>query len=69
MTQSQSLFTLVEDPHSSMMGDSPDNFAINNDMLMSDVENLIVCGASAFPHFDPTNPTPYKCRYVSLSSS
>ncbi|WP_427138961.1 GMC oxidoreductase [Psychrobacillus psychrodurans] len=51
------------------MGDSPDNFAINNDMLMSDVENLIVCGASAFPHFNPTNPTPYKCRYVSLSSS
>ncbi|MCZ8541460.1 hypothetical protein M9R85_14300 [Psychrobacillus psychrodurans] len=35
---------MVKDPHSSMMGDSPDNFAINNDMQMSDVENLIVCG-------------------------
>jgi gluconate 2-dehydrogenase alpha chain len=44
-----------------MMGDSPDKFAINNDMQMSDVENLIVCGASAFPQFVPNSPTPKKC--------
>ena len=27
-------------------------------MQMWDVDNLFVCGASAFPHFGPTNPTP-----------
>src|SRR5699024_10695338 len=40
-----------------IMGDSPDNSAVNNYMQMWDMENLFVCGASAFPHFGATNPT------------
>ena len=40
-----------------IMGDSPDNSAVNNYMQMWDIENLFVCGASAFPHFGATNPT------------
>lgn len=39
------------------MGDSSDNSAVNNYMQMRDMENLFVYGASAFPHFDATNPT------------
>lgn len=40
-----------------IMGDSPDNSAVNNYMQMWEMENLFVCGASAFPHFGATNPT------------
>lgn len=40
-----------------IMGDNPETSAVNNYMQMWDMENLFVCGASAFPHFGPTNPT------------
>lgn len=40
-----------------IMGDDTETSAVNNYMQMWDMENLFVCGASAFPHFGPTNPT------------
>ena len=51
-------FTFQHDGGGVIMGDSPKNSAVNNYMQMWDVDNLFVCGASAFPHFGPTNPTP-----------
>ena len=51
-------FTFQHDGGGVIMGDSPENSAVNNYMQMWDVDNLFVCGASAFPHFGPTNPTP-----------
>lgn len=40
-----------------IMGDDPETSAVNNYLQMWDVDNLFVCGASAFPHFGVTNPT------------
>ncbi|WP_338448224.1 GMC family oxidoreductase [Niallia oryzisoli] len=40
-----------------IMGNDPEASAVNNYLQMWDMENLFVCGASAFPHFGPTNPT------------
>lgn len=40
-----------------IMGADPATSAVNNYLQMWDMENLFVCGASAFPHFGPTNPT------------
>ncbi|MFC4024313.1 GMC family oxidoreductase [Oceanobacillus longus] len=40
-----------------IMGDNPETSAVNTYLQMWDVDNLFVCGASAFPHFGPTNPT------------
>ncbi|TQR10993.1 GMC family oxidoreductase [Psychrobacillus soli] len=40
-----------------IMGSDPTNSAINNYLQMWDMDNLFVCGASAFPHFSATNPT------------
>ncbi|MFD1361322.1 GMC family oxidoreductase [Lentibacillus salinarum] len=40
-----------------VMGDSPENSAVNNYSQMWEMDNLFVCGASAFPHFGITNPT------------
>lgn len=40
-----------------IMGENPENSAVNNYLQMWDMENLFVCGASAFPHSGPTNPT------------
>lgn len=41
----------------SLWGGDPKTSAVNNYMQMWDMENLFVCGASAFPHFGSTNPT------------
>ncbi|WP_067727728.1 GMC family oxidoreductase [Oceanobacillus damuensis] len=51
-------FTFQHDSGGAIMGSSPENSAVNNYLQMWDVDNLFVCGASAFPHFGPTNPTP-----------
>lgn len=40
-----------------IMGEDPEKSAVNNYLQMWDMENLFVCGASAFPHFGATNPT------------
>lgn len=40
-----------------IMGEDPETSAVNNYLQMWDMENLFVCGASAFPHFGATNPT------------
>lgn len=40
-----------------IMGDDSKTSAVNNYMQMWDMDNLFVCGASAFPHFGITNPT------------
>ncbi|WP_164669383.1 GMC family oxidoreductase [Virgibacillus doumboii] len=40
-----------------IMGDDPETSAVNNYLQMWDMDNLFVCGASAFPHFSCTNPT------------
>lgn len=40
-----------------IMGDDPETSAVNNYSQMWDMNNLFVCGASAFPHFGVTNPT------------
>lgn len=40
-----------------IMGDDPETSAVNNYMQMWDMNNLFVCGASAFPHFGTSNPT------------
>lgn len=41
----------------SIMGESPDNSAVNNYSQMWDMDNLFVLGATVFPQFGPTNPT------------
>lgn len=40
-----------------IMGEDSETSAVNNYLQMWDMDNLFVCGASAFPHFGPTNPT------------
>lgn len=40
-----------------IMGSAPESSAVNKYLQMWDMENLFVCGASAFPHFSCTNPT------------
>lgn len=40
-----------------IMGDSPDDSAVNNYSQMWEIDNLFVCGASSFPHFGTGNPT------------
>lgn len=40
-----------------IMGSEHNTSAVNNYLQMWDMENLFVCGASAFPHFGVTNPT------------
>lgn len=40
-----------------IMGADPKTSAVNNYLQMWDMENLFVCGSSAFPHFGVTNPT------------
>lgn len=40
-----------------IMGESPENSVVNNYQQVWEMDNLFVCGASAFPHFGPTNPT------------
>lgn len=40
-----------------IMGADPETSAVNKYLQMWDMENLFVCGASAFPHFGITNPT------------
>lgn len=40
-----------------IMGSNPEESAVNNYLQMWDMDNLFVCGASAFPHFGVTNPT------------
>lgn len=40
-----------------IMGDSPENSAVNNYLQMWDMDNLFVCGSSAMPHFSCSNPT------------
>ena len=40
-----------------IMGTDPETSAVNNYLQMWDMENLFVCGSSAFPHFSATNPT------------
>jgi len=40
-----------------IMGADPETSAVNKYLQMWDMENLFVCGASAFPHFGVTNPT------------
>lgn len=40
-----------------IMGHYPETSAVNNYLQMWDMDNLFVCGASAFPHFGVTNPT------------
>ncbi len=40
-----------------IMGDDPETSVVNNYMQMWEMNNLFVCGASAFPHFGITNPT------------
>ncbi|MFD1452776.1 GMC oxidoreductase [Oceanobacillus sojae] len=39
------------------MGKDPETSAVNSYLQMWDMDNLFVCGASAFPHFSCTNPT------------
>ena len=51
-------FTFQHDAGGVIMGANPETSAVNNYLQMWDVDNLFVCGASAFPHFGPTNPTP-----------
>lgn len=40
-----------------IMGDSPENSAVNNYLQLWDMDNLFVLGASAMPHFSCSNPT------------
>lgn len=40
-----------------IMGANPEISAVNNYLQMWEMDNLFVCGASAFPHFGVTNPT------------
>lgn len=40
-----------------IMGESPDNSAVNNYSQMWEMDNLFVLGGSSFPHFGTTNPT------------
>ncbi|WP_249872826.1 GMC family oxidoreductase [Oceanobacillus saliphilus] len=40
-----------------IMGADSETSAVNSYLQMWDMENLFVCGASAFPHFGTTNPT------------
>ncbi|GEN89046.1 GMC family oxidoreductase [Oceanobacillus sojae] len=40
-----------------IMGKDPETSAVNSYLQMWDMDNLFVCGASAFPHFSCTNPT------------
>lgn len=51
-------FTFQHDAGGAIMGSNPSESAVNNYLQMWDYENLFVCGASAFPHFGPMNPTP-----------
>lgn len=51
-------FTYQHDSGGAIMGSNPSESAVNNYLQMWDYESLFVCGASAFPHFGPTNPTP-----------
>lgn len=41
-----------------IMGDNPENSAVNNYLQMWDMENLFVIGATAFPQFGSHHPTP-----------
>lgn len=45
------------DSGGAIMGDSPDDSAVNNYSQMWDMDNLFVFGATVFPQFGPTNPT------------
>lgn len=40
-----------------IMGESPEESAVNNYSQMWDMENLFIFGATVFPHFGSTNPT------------
>ncbi len=40
-----------------IMGESPDNSAVNTYSQVWDMENLFVVGGSSFPHFGNSNPT------------
>ena len=40
-----------------IMGSDPETSAVNKYLQMWDMENVFVCGASAFPHFGVSNPT------------
>ncbi|SOC39262.1 GMC family oxidoreductase [Ureibacillus acetophenoni] len=40
-----------------IMGADPETSAVNSYLQMWDMDNLFVCGASAFPHFGVSNPT------------
>jgi gluconate 2-dehydrogenase alpha chain len=40
-----------------IMGADPKNSAVNKYLQMWEMENLFVCGSSAFPHFGVSNPT------------
>ncbi|MDR7080219.1 gluconate 2-dehydrogenase alpha chain [Neobacillus niacini] len=40
-----------------IMGEDPETSAVNSYMQMWDMDNLFVCGASAFPHHGVGNPT------------
>ncbi|KGR79796.1 GMC family oxidoreductase [Ureibacillus manganicus] len=40
-----------------IMGSDPNTSAVNKYLQLWDMDNLFVCGASAFPHFSCTNPT------------
>lgn len=40
-----------------IMGAEPETSAVNTYLQMWEIDNLFVCGASAFPHFGATNPT------------
>lgn len=51
-------FTFQHDAGGAIMGTSRSNSAVNTYLQMWDYNSLFVCGASAFPHFGPTNPTP-----------
>lgn len=50
-------FTFQHDGGGVIMGSDPETSAVNNYLQMWGMENLFVCGASAFPHFGATNPT------------
>ncbi|CEI82781.1 Gluconate 2-dehydrogenase flavoprotein precursor [Oceanobacillus oncorhynchi] len=39
------------------MGDDPETSFVNSYLQMWNMDNLFVCGSSAFPHFGVTNPT------------